>query len=151
MMNEQEVLTAAEAHDILCANVRLVAIAVADIRKTLYKHPAKECYVGDNFEIAVSALDGWYPGQKTITAHFFESTCNCCSNEEYYVEFPLSYLWTENYVEVETEAHAERLRKAEHAAAEKARREAKTAAKKKEDTDRKTYEMLKKKYEPEES
>ena len=141
MMTQEEAVQAIQAQQRLAALMRMIGVTVADIQKTMYKRKASDCY--ENYEIDDQAGE--------ITAHFSESRCGCCPNEELYVSFPFSYLWTENFAEIETEAHAERLRKAERAAAEKKRREEKAAIEKKEDNDLKTYERLKKKYEHNES
>jgi hypothetical protein len=118
----------------LSNRIRKVGCVVADIRKAMYKHQAESCY--EDYQIEA----------EEVTAHFSESCCSCCSNEEHYVGFPVSYLWTENYAEIETEAHAERLAKAERDAAAKKKRDEAAEVRKKEQKDLADFKRLKEKF-----
>ncbi len=83
--------------------------------------------------------------ENCIEGHFSHY---CCGETDYYsVSVPFEYLWTDNYVEVETARLAEIRRKDEEA---RLAREAAEAARKKADqerAERATYERLKKKFE----
>lgn len=136
-MNEQTTLAAIQGHKFLSEKIREVGCVVADIRKTTYKHPAKECY---------TSFDFFDSEPNDVTINLEESTCSCCGSEYYSISFPISYLWTENFAEIETAAHADRVDKAEKAAAAKKKREEDAAQKLREDNELKTYQRLKKKF-----
>ena len=134
-MNQETVHEYIAGYYQLKNRIHEVACIVAAIRKTLYKHTPEHCYV--DFEI-----EGLI-----ITAHFAESTCGCCGSEDYYISFPISYLWTDNVQAVESadwEAfQAEEKRKADAQAKTDAEDRARLSARR----ERELYNQLKAKYE----
>ena len=134
-MTEQQVRTIVEGYAEIQTLARDTAISVAKIRKVIQNRRTEDCYI--NFGIH----------GETVHADFEESHCSCCSPEYHTVEFPLMYLWRDDFADIETaswNAHieAERAAKAEAEAAEQKRR-----AEALEASNRRLYEQLKSMYE----
>ncbi len=112
-----------DGYDRLCARIESVAITVAKIHKTTEDADPKRCYHGFEF------FD-----ETTIVADFvlYGGTDGAA------VEFPISYLWTDNYQEIEAAKLAEQL-------AEEKRQE-EDNARKQEEMERALLKRLREKY-----
>ena len=135
-MTEELVQQYIEGYQWLDKRIREVACIVAKIRKTLYKHTPEECYES-NFEI----------NGLVVTAHFSESTCSCCSSEDYYISFPTSYLWITNVEAVETKDWADFQAEEKRKADAKAKADEEARQKLKAKQDRELYDRLKMQFE----
>jgi hypothetical protein len=137
-MNEQEIRQHFENQQWIETKIREVAIAVMTHRaKDLrYVRSIEHNYYG-NFEI-----DG-----ETISAEFDDTHCSSCGPDSTWVYFPLMYLWTEDFMAVETVYWAAEKKTKEDAAAAEKLKEEKERQRKAEERDRANYERLKANYE----
>lgn len=134
-MTELQIRSAVNGYAELEKIAREVSIAVADIRNTVQYRATADCYTG--FKV----------NDDTVEAYFEEPRCSCCSPDYHSIEFPISYLWQEDFAEQDKKsqealAEAERILR-EVAEAEEIRRREEAQ----ETRDRANYERLKKKYE----
>lgn len=134
-MTESQIRFVVNGKEELDRIAREVSIAVAIGRKTIEYRDTAECF------------NGYSISGDTVEAFFVERRCGCCSPDSHYVEFPLEYLWQEDFILrdkaiQETLAFAARIQKAVDEANERKRQEEAQEAR-----DKAAYERLKAKYE----
>jgi hypothetical protein len=121
-----------EGHRLLDSRIREIAVIVTGIRQALIKP-----------EQFSESFRDWKIDGDTVTVQFEEMLCGCCGPEYSSVTYPVSFLWTPQYTEIEQQSWNDKL---EAEAKAKALEQVATKTKA-EQREREMYERLRQKFE----